>query len=111
MCDYTAVKFKGCVSGIVCAARVAVAGFVAALGDVGRAQARHGLDVSEKIIEHIAPMAQHVQNDSAAVFFPIVPRRALRRNHVAFENPVAKLTANGEYSAKEAKIAQGLQLQ
>src|SRR5438034_2764739 len=105
MRDDAPVKLKRRVSWIIRGARVALSRFVAAFGYVRGAKTRHSLYVSEQIIEHIAPVAQHVQNDSAAVFFPIIPGRALRGNDVAFEDPVAKLAANGEYSAKEAEIA------
>src|SRR5690349_6604685 len=111
MRDQTLLKFKGCASGVVRSTGIRCSRFVATLGDVGRAQARNGLHVSEEIVENIAPVAQHVQNDSAAVFFAIVPGRALRRNHVAFVHPVAKLSSNREYSAKKAEVAQGLQFQ
>ena len=56
--------------------------------------------------EHVAPMAQHVQRDSAAVLFAVIPGWALWCDGIAFEDPVTKFSAHREYSTKEADIAQ-----
>ena len=55
-------------------------------------------------------MANHVEDDAAAVFAPIVPRRPLNRLQVALEHPVAELDSHREDSAEEAGAAQHVEL-
>ena len=66
---------------------------------------------AEKIVQHIAPVAEHVDDDAAAIFLAVVPGRPLRGNRVALEHPVAELAAHREDLAEEAQIAQRLELQ
>jgi hypothetical protein len=60
-------------------------------------------------------VAQHVEDDPAAVLLAVVPRRALRgrlaRLRVALEYPVAEFAAYREYSPEEAFVAQPGELQ
>ena len=56
-------------------------------------------------------MAEHVDNDAAAVFLAIVPGWPLSGNDISVEDPVAEFAAHRENVAKEADLAQGLQLQ
>ena len=55
-------------------------------------------------------MAQHVENDAAAIFFAIVPGRPLRRHGFALEHPVAEFAAHGKNPAEESLALQMLQL-
>ena len=60
---------------------------------------------------HVAPVAEHVEDDAAAVALAVVPRRALRRDApVALEHPVAELAAHREHAAEEAGVAQHREL-
>ena len=67
--------------------------------------------VAEQIVEHVAPVAEHVDDDAAAVFLAVVPGRALRGNGVAFEDPVAELAAHAKMRPKKPRSISGLQLQ
>src|SRR5689334_12522071 len=78
---------------------------------MGGAQAGDGLDRSEEIVEDVAPVAEHVEDDSAAVLFAVVPGGALDGDVVTFENPIPECAADGENPAEEPQIAEGLQLE
>src|ERR1035438_510803 len=102
---------EGGVGRIVGRAMVGLAGFVPAGWNVGGAQAGDGLDGSEEIVQHVAPVAQHVDDDAAAVFLAIVPGRALGGHRVALEDPIAKFAAHAEDTSEEAQVHQGFQFQ
>jgi hypothetical protein len=53
------------------------AALIHALRDVRGAQAGDGLDVAEEVVDHVAPVAEHVDDDAAAVLLAVVPGRAL----------------------------------
>src|SRR6185312_13756262 len=75
-------------------------------GDIGCAEAGDALDLAEEIVEDVAPVADHVEDDAAAVLAAIVPRRPLRLLPTALEHPIAELAAYREHAAEEAGIAQ-----
>src|SRR6185295_2043138 len=79
---------------------------VPAIWNMSRAHAAHGPHLAEEVVENVAPVAQHVEDDAAAVSLAVVPGGTLRRNPVAFEDPVAEFTANGNDLAEEAVVAQ-----
>src|SRR5215510_7665444 len=56
-------------------------------------------------------MAEHVEDDAAAVLLAVVPRRPLRRLPVALEHPIAELAAHRESAAEEAGVDQHLELE
>src|SRR5690606_22497001 len=85
--------------------------FVDSLGNVGGAEARDGLDLPEEVIEHVAPVAEHIENYAAAVGLAVVPRGALGGLPVALEHPIAEFAAHRENFAEEAGIAQHLEFQ
>ena len=68
------------------------------------------LHVAEGVVEHVAPVAEHVEDHAAAVLGAVVPRRALGRLQVALEHPVAELAAHREDAAEEARVDQQLEL-
>ena len=109
--DDAAGQFERGVGGVVGGAVVGVAVFVPTLVDVRCPEAGDGLDFAEKIVEHVAEVAEHVEDDAPAVFLAIVPRRALGGNRIAFEDPVAELAAHGKNPAEEAAVDQQLQFQ
>src|SRR5690606_14977894 len=68
--------------------------------------------LAEEIIEHVAPVAEHIEDDAAAIGPAIVPAWALRRlAPVPFEDPVAELAAHREDAAEEAGVAEELELE
>src|SRR5262245_58934179 len=78
---------------------------------MGCAEAGDAFDLAEQIVEYVAPMAEHVENDAAAVLLSVIPRRPLCRLPVAFEHPVAEFAAHGEDAAEETGIDQHLELE
>ena len=78
---------------------------------MGDAEARHRLDRAEQVVEHVAPVRQHIEDDAAAFLLAVVPARALRRlAPVALEHPVAELAAHREDAAEEAGVVQHFDL-
>src|SRR5438552_380421 len=110
MRDDAAVQLERRIRGIVGRAIVRFPPFVPALRNVRSAETRDGFDLAEQIVEHIPEMTEHVDNDPAAIFLTIIPRRTLRRDGVAFEDPIAKLTAYGKNLSEKPAVAQHLQL-
>ncbi len=91
--DDPAFQLKGGVAGIVGGGFIGVALLVDALFDVGRTQAGHGFYFAKKMIQHVTPVTEHIDNDAAVVFFAVVPGRPLRRYAMAFKDPISKLPA------------------
>ena len=109
--DHAAFELEGRVGGVVGVGRVGLAVLVDAARDMRRAEAAHRLHGAEQVVEHVAPVAQHIEDDAAAFGLLVVPARPLRRlAPVAFEHPVAELAAHREDAAEEAGIAQHLDL-
>ena len=75
-----------------------------------RPEAGHRAHVAEGVVEHVAPVAEHVEDHAAAILGAIVPRRALRRLQVALEHPVAELALHREDAAEEPGVDQQLEL-
>ena len=75
--DHPVLQLERCVGRVVGRALVRFTVLVPTLGQVGGSQAGEGFDFSKKILDHVLPMAEHVDDDSAVVFLTVVPRRAL----------------------------------
>src|SRR5664279_3326571 len=84
--------------------RVWLAGLVPAGGDVRGAEAGEALDATEKILDDVLPVAEHVDDDAAVVLLAVVPRGALEFLELAGEHPVAKLAADREDFAEETGV-------
>ena len=74
------------------------------------AEAAYRLHLAEQVIEHVAPVAEHVEDDPPAVLRAIVPRRPLRRLPVALEHPVAELAPDRQHPPEEPAVAQHREL-
>src|SRR5206468_3034289 len=79
---------------------------VDALRNISGAEAAHALNFAKEIVEHVAPVADHVEDDAAAILAAVIPRRPLRLLPAAFEHPIAEFSAHREHAAEEAGIAQ-----
>ena len=77
---------------------------------MGRTKAGNGLHFAKEIVKHIAPVAKHVDDDAAVIFFAVVPARALGHDVVAFENPVTEFTAHAEDFSEEPLFLEALNL-
>ena len=107
--DDVTFQHEGRVSRIFGRRRVASPVFVHPLGDVRRAETHHRADGRKKVIEHVAPVREHVEDDAAAIFFAVVPGGSLCGLPVALEHPVAELAAHGEDTPEEAALDQLLE--
>src|SRR5947209_8645565 len=110
MGDHAVLQHEGRVGRVVGVRLVGVAALVYALWNVIGAEAAHRLDTAEQIVEYVAPVAQHVEDDATAFAFPVIPARPLRGLPIAFEYPITELAAYREHAAEEAGIAQHPQL-
>ena len=85
-------------------ASIRAAALVDALRDVDRAERRHAAHRRDQVLQHVAPVAEHVDHDPAAVLDTVVPRRPLRRGPPrAFEHPVAELAAHATGCARRSR--------
>ena len=72
---------------------------------------RNALHLAEQVVEHVAPVAQHIHDDAAVVLLAVIPRGPLRLNAVVpGKYPVAELAAHAKDLAEEAGVDQRLQL-
>src|SRR5437868_3329098 len=71
-------KFEGRVCGIVGSRPVLATVLVPALRNVRRAETGDTLDFAPEIVEHVAPVTEHVDDYSPIVLLAIIPRRSLR---------------------------------
>ncbi len=111
MRDRAAFELERRVRSIVGGGLVPLAVLVDTLGDMGRAQTGDAAHAAEQVVEHVAPVAQHVEDDAAAFFRLVVPRRPVDRLQVALEHPVAELAAHRQDASEEARVDQHLQLE
>ena len=105
-----AVQFKGRVGGIVCCAAIGITLFIDPFWDVGSTQAGHRFDRAKKVVQHIAPVAEHVANNAPIILLAIVPGGTLSLSGMTFKHPIPELPAYRENPAKEAVLDQALQL-
>ena len=77
--DHAALELEGGIGRVIGVGVVGVALLVDAARDVRGAQAPDGLHFAEQVVEHVAPVAQHIEDDAAALGLAVVPARALRR--------------------------------
>src|SRR3954466_6062774 len=110
MGDHAALELEGRIGRIVDIRLVGPAVLSDAFGDMRGAQAAHRLDLAEQVVEHVAPVAEHIEDDAAALGRLVVPARALGLLPVALEHPVAELAADGEEAADEAALDAELEL-
>ena len=71
---------------------------------MGGSQAGEGFDFSEEILDHVLPMAEHIDDDSAVVFLTVVPGGALEFLEFSGKHPVSELSPDGENLSEEASV-------
>ena len=108
--DDPALQLERRVGRVVGVGLVGVALLVVAHRDVRGAEAGHGLRFAEEVVEQVAPVAEHIEDNAAAVGFLVVPGRALGRLQVTFEHPIAEFAAHREQLAEEAAVDGHLEL-
>src|SRR5665213_474902 len=105
-----ALQLEHAVGRVICGALVGIACFINAPRNVRRACAAYRLDFAKGVVENVPPVTEHVEDDSAVVFFSVVPRWSLRGLPIAFENPVTELSAYCENAAEESGIDEAAKL-
>src|SRR5258708_16878649 len=102
--DDAAGELEGGIGGVIGIRPVGLALLVPTLGNVHDTPAAHRLDGAEEIVQHVAPMAEHVDDDAAALLLAVVPGRPLRRLPIALEHPIAEVALDREDAAEEAAV-------
>src|ERR1035441_9358894 len=105
-----ALQLEHAVGRVIRGALVGIACFINALRNVRRACAAYRLNFAKGVVENVAPVAEHVEDDSAVVFFSVVPRRTLRGLPIAFEDPVTEFSPHCENAAEESGIDEAAKL-
>ncbi|CAH1690697.1 hypothetical protein CHELA40_50002 [Chelatococcus asaccharovorans] len=109
--DDAALELEGRIGGVVGIGGIGLSVLADTRRDVGGAKAGDGFDLAEEIVEDVAPVAEHVEDDAAAIALAIVPARSLRRlAPVTLEHPVAEFAAHREDAAEEASFVEHLDL-
>src|SRR5579862_470641 len=83
---------------------VGPAGFVDAPGLRRHVAARNRGDRPQQPVEDVTPMREHIEDEAAAAFLPVVPARALRRGEVAIEHPPAEIEPDRNYLSEELSL-------
>src|SRR5207253_9268872 len=104
-------KFDGRGSGIAGRLPVPATVLAPALRDVGRAETGDTLDFAPEIVEHVAPVTEHVDDYSPIVLLAIIPRRSLRGLPIAFEQPISEFPLHRQDAAEESGVDQHLHLE
>src|SRR6476469_3312813 len=103
MRDHAALKLESRVGGIVGVGLVGPATLIDAVRNMRRAEAAHRLHLAEQIVEHVTPVAQHIEDDTAAFRLLVIPARALRGlAPVTFKYPIAEFAAHAQHAAEKA---------
>src|ERR1700722_11286532 len=69
----SAVQFENRVGSIVGCRGIAVATFIDPMWNMGSAHGTDGANRPEKVVEDIAPVTEHIDDDPAPIFLPVVP--------------------------------------
>src|ERR1700721_2194188 len=106
MRDHAALQLKGGIGCIIRIGFVGCAALIETLGDMSSADAADRLYRAEQVVEHVAPMGEHVENDASAIRFAVIPGRPLRRLQIALKYPVTELTPHREHAPAKARVFQ-----
>ena len=108
MGDDAAFKLECRISGVVSICLVGFAVLILALRDVRCPDAGDRLHFAERVIQHIAPVTQHIKNDPATFGELVVPRWPLDWLQVSFEDPVAKLATDRQHASERSRCRAGI---
>ena len=89
--------------------RIRVPALVDTLGNMRCAHTGDGAHRSNDLVEHVAPVAEHIDDDAATFLAFVVPGGALEWLHV-LEHPVAEFTAHGQDAPEVPTSDQPLEL-
>src|SRR6516165_8271445 len=108
--DYAVFQFEERVGSIICSRVVPMTFFIVSDRDMSGADCADALYRTEQIIEHVTPMAEHIQNDAASIFRTVIPGRTLSWLPISFENPVTKLASHRQDFSEESAFDEMLKL-
>ena len=74
-----------------------------------RSHARNAFNGTEKVIDDVSPVTEHIEDNTATVFNAVVPRRTLRRNRIALEDPIAEFAADSNNPSEKIGVYQAFQ--
>ena len=66
-------------------------------------------DGTEKVVNDVSPVAEHIEDNAATVFDTVVPRRTLRRDRIALEDPIPEFATDGDNPSEEVSVYQAFQ--
>src|ERR1700681_4417389 len=89
-----ALQFEHGVSRVIRGGCVGLTVLVHSLRNMSGSEGADRPNRGEKIVQHIAPMTKHIEDDSPSFFLPVIPGWPLGRLPISFENPIAELTAH-----------------
>lgn len=67
------VEFKRCVGGIIGVSHTGLSCLVPAFRNVSGTETGGRSEIAEEVVDDIAPVTQHVQDDATAISFPVIP--------------------------------------
>src|ERR1019366_4189144 len=88
------VGHKGGESSVVGSALVGFTVLIPTLGDVGDRQGGNARDIAEEIVDYVSPVAEHIEENAAALFLAVIPEWALNGLEIAFKYSIAEFPAH-----------------
>src|SRR5262249_5350618 len=105
--DHTILKHECSVGRIICIRIVGFSVLIYTLRDVSGAKAAYRPHPAEQIAEHIAPVAEHIEDDAATLALATVPAQPLSRlTPISSEPPVSEFSPNREHASEKTGVAQ-----
>ena len=76
--DHAVDQLEGRIRRVVGRALVGLARLVPALREMRRTEAGQRFHFAEQILDHVLPVAEHIDDDAAVLLLAVIPRRALQ---------------------------------
>ena len=76
---------------------------------MGRRDARNPFNGTEKVIDDVSPVAEHVEDNTPTVFNAVVPRWTLGWDRIALEDPIPEFAADGNNPSEKIGVYQAFQ--
>ena len=107
------LQFHGGVTGVIRGASVGFSLLVHSLANVNGAVTGKAADGSEYVVDQVAPMTKHVDDDAPPVLLAVVPAGSLGGlgRIMAGEYPVPELAPHGKNLTEEPLVDEGLELE
>ena len=106
MCDDAVFQFKSCIRSVFRGAAIGFAIFIPALREMCGSDTGDAFDGTEEVVNDVSPVAEHIEDNAAAVFGTVVPRWSLGGDGIALEDPITEFTADSDNLSEEISIYQ-----